>query len=912
MLKKFYARLRAGAETGRRCTFHVSQGDLHNARKDWPGAIHHYRKALNLNPALVPVWVQLGHGYRELGDMAAAEEAYQQALQLDPENDDALFFLGVTLNKKGEVNDAFNALLQAFEHNPSGPASRELAALTGVNSEFPAFFDAVGALFDSAYYLKTNSDLRKVAMDPKIHYMMYGWKEGRSPSPFFDANFYKQKYKKLIKGSMIPLVHYWQIGRALNLRSNPGSNHFWFTPEAPAATDWSALAPARYDAKTTRAVVILPVYRGYDETLASVYRAVRGRGTSPYSLLVINDCGPEARLNDELARLAKLGLFDYVVNDTNRGFVQTCNRGIQQLSGDKDIVLLNSDAFVPPGWFDRMIAHADRDPLIATITPLSNNATICSYPAIDADNYRGLELSPDELDALAATTNRGIVTETMTGVGFCFYMRRKVIDAIGALDPVAFKVGYGEENDFCMRSLEAGYKNVIATDIFVFHVGSVSFSAAKDANFDAGQRALAVKHPNYTLLTRRHAAADPTRRGRQRLDRARLVKAMKGAVVFITHAWGGGIETYLSVKQRELDKAGTPYVTLTVRDRCFASIESCDAHPLFLPNLSALDLRIEFDFLCALLRELQPSLLHVNSFAGLAWAYQSEFLAFITNSGLPYRYIAHDYSSISRFYHMVRPDHIYCGIPDWNMLDDWSLMTERDVIDSCPTETRRATYSAFLRNAQSVECPSPAALRVLEGFYSGFRAEIVPHSQPFQTEERATRRPADGKLRIACIGAIGGHKGSDLILALARDAAARDLDLEYVIVGYSDQDADMKAAGVSITGAYASDDEAIAFLQDFQPDLVFISSIWPETYCYTLSIPLALGQPFMVFDIGAQAERAATVPWSVRLDPALINAPNLLSDTLLKLDVDALWQAVPAAPKAATSAGRTTTTETAA
>lgn len=113
----------------------------------------------------------------------------------------------------------------------------------------------------------------------------------------------------------------------------------------------------------------------------------------------------------------------------------------------------------------------------------------------------------------------------------------------------------------------------------------------------------------------------------------------------------------------------------------------------------------------------------------------------------------------------------------------------------------------------------------------------------------------------------------------------------------------MKAAGVSITGAYASDDEAIAFLQDFQPDLVFISSIWPETYCYTLSIPIALGQPFMVFDIGAQAERAATVPWSVRLDPVLINAPNRLSDALLELDVDTLWQTVPAAPVEWTTTG---------
>jgi AmiR/NasT family two-component response regulator len=131
-----------------------------------------------------------------------------------------------------------------------------------------------------------------------------------------------------------------------------------------------------------------------------------------------------------------------------------------------------------------------------------------------------------------------------------------------------------------------------------------------------------------------------------------------------------------------------------------------------------------------------------------------------------------------------------------------------------------------------------------------------------------------------------------VLLALARDAVARGLKIDYSIIGYSDQDDAMEAAGVNVTGAYSSEEEAIAHLNEIQPDLVFIASIWPETYCYTLSIPLALKLPFIVFDLGAQAERAATVPWSVRLNPKLINAPIKLSDVISRLEVDEIWATV--------------------
>ncbi len=875
----------------RACTFHVAQGDRFNTQKNWNLAIFHYRKALDINPGLTAIWVQLGHGYRETGALREAESAYRQAVKNDGSDADALFFLGVTLHALGEDSDAFSVMQRVLGLNPTGVAAEKLAEWCGYKGDFLDFVMAIDEIFDPDFYVSVNGDVRRLAVDPRQHYMLFGWREGRSPCLALDVEFYSRRYKRQFKSNMAPIVHYWKVGRHLGLRSSHGNGGKWFTPRAPEDTDWNMLVPARSDGRVT-AVVILPVYKGYDETLACIYHAVKGRGESPYSLLVINDCGPDGTLNAELERLSQLGLFDYVVNESNMGFVQTCNRGIQEFGGGKDIVLLNSDAFVPPGWFDRMAAHAQRDPSIATITPLSNNATVCSYPVTDADNFQALELTPVELDALAAKVNSGVNVETPTGVGFCFYMSRAAINEIGVLDPVAFKLGYGEENDFCMRALEAGYKNVIATDLFVYHVGAVSFSAEKAENFDAGQRALDIKHPGYTLMTRRHVMADPTRYSRMQLDSARIVEALQGAVVFITHAWGGGIETYLDVKRRELDANGKPYITITVKDHSYVAIDTSSTPFVFVPNLGAIDLRMHFDFLYRLLLEVNPSLIHVNSFAGLDWSHHEAFLKFISKSGIPYRYIAHDYSPISQFYHLTRPDNIYRGLPDWEELESWSHMVEAGRTDICDLTSRRLAYQDFLCKAEGVEFPSQAALDVFERFYSGIRTEIVPHEQPFQTDVKASRRQKDGKLRIASIGAIGCHKGSEVLLALARDAKQRKLDIEYAVVGYTDQDAAMKAAGVSITGAYASEEEAIDHLVALQPDLVFIGSVWPETYCYTLSIPLALGLPFVVFDLGAQAERASTVEWSVRLPPELINAPVRLTEEIRRLDVDRLWSQV--------------------
>src|SRR3546814_2867894 len=88
--------------------------------------------------------------------------------------------------------------------------------------------------------------------------------------------------------------------------------------------------------------------------------------------------------------------------------------------------------------------------------------------------------------------------EVPTGNGFCLYVKRGLIDAIGLFDDRAFPEGYGEENDFCMRALAAGWYNVVDPRTWVHHVRSASFGNRREALAKAGAERMDEMHPNYS------------------------------------------------------------------------------------------------------------------------------------------------------------------------------------------------------------------------------------------------------------------------------------------------------------------------------------------------------------------------------------------------------------------------------
>jgi len=110
-------------------------------------------------------------------------------------------------------------------------------------------------------------------------------------------------------------------------------------------------------------------------------------------------------------------------------------------------------------------------------------------------------------------------------------------------------------------------------------------------------------------------------------------------------------------------------------------------------------------------------------------------------------------------------------------------------------------------------------------------------------------------MRVALIGGIGVHKGYRVLLGCARDARARRLPLEFVVIGHTaDDQALLRTGRVFITGRYV-EGEAPALLQRECPTLVFLPSVWPETWSYVLDEALAAEIPVVAFDLGAIAER---------------------------------------------------------
>lgn len=269
--------------------------------------------------------------------------------------------------------------------------------------------------------------------------------------------------------------------------------------------------------------IIIPVYKGFEETRRCVESVLAAPQRAPTRVVAVDDATPERAIAAYLEGLSSQGRITLLVNEANVGFVASVNRGMA-LDRSRDVILLNSDTEVANDWVDRMRECAYREGRVATVTPFSNNATICSYPFHGWQGGLPGSLGLTALDRLFATVNRHRAIDIPTAVGFCMFIRRDSLEALGLFDAQRFGRGYGEENDFSMRAAKAGWRNVLAGDVFVFHEGCVSFAGERAQLTEAATRALLEVHPDYTEKVMDFVRADPTTPLRAAVDAARIAQ----------------------------------------------------------------------------------------------------------------------------------------------------------------------------------------------------------------------------------------------------------------------------------------------------------------------------------------------------------------------------------------------------
>lgn len=225
--------------------------------------------------------------------------------------------------------------------------------------------------------------------------------------------------------------------------------------------------------------IVIPVYKDWS-SLNLCIESLKMFVDIQDTILLVNDIGPEWNDIEKkiLNSIRDDKRFIYKKNPENIGFVKTCNRAVLEIDkSENDIMLLNSDTRVTSGFLEEMQKVLYHDELNGVVCPRSNNATFLSVPV----NGRKNDFSPEESYTIYQEVKDYLpqMNEIVTGVGFAFLVKRELIQKYGLFDEV-FSPGYNEENDFCMRIREYGYKIMVANRAFVFHDESKSFGKTKN------------------------------------------------------------------------------------------------------------------------------------------------------------------------------------------------------------------------------------------------------------------------------------------------------------------------------------------------------------------------------------------------------------------------------------------------
>lgn len=267
---------------------------------------------------------------------------------------------------------------------------------------------------------------------------------------------------------------------------------------------------------TSRLDVIVPVYEDFEATRACLASLLAQPVAEGRRIIAVDDASPNAELREYLDQASERGDLELIRNPVNLGFAEAVNAALS-LSDAGDVLIVNADAWLPPGAIDRLAAVARSAPDIGTVTPFSNNGEFTSYPAPNVANSMPSHQRICELDALARRANGDAVVDLPNGIGFCLYVTRACLDAAGPLSRIYLR-GYYEDVEFCLKARERGFRNVCATGVFVGHAGSLSFRDAKRALVVRNLGVLELRFPGYRLQSAAFLAADPLRRARAEID----------------------------------------------------------------------------------------------------------------------------------------------------------------------------------------------------------------------------------------------------------------------------------------------------------------------------------------------------------------------------------------------------------
>lgn len=681
-------------------------------------------------------------------------------------------------------------------------------------------------LFDRYDYLR-RCPQAAAGVDAIVHYLEVGADRGLAPGPRFDPAYYLASAPEAARSGLTPLVHYLRHGaRAGHLPTPAPAN-----PPAPlAAAAWDGLPqPA---AGGPEALVLLDPATDPAATAQGLQALLAAGGLAGVRLVGTLDAATRAAIAPALA----LGRLTSAPADL--GATLAALRG--------PLVVVRAGVVPAPGWLDRLQAALDRGADLAA--PLSNGLPALAYPAGGPGPAWLPESGAAGLDALAAVANAGLSTPLdAPDVPALLVRADRGADLAGATTLPALLA----------RARAAGLRAVVAGDVWVHDAGRPQATAPRLPAADGLHHAL---------------------------DLARLAAAAQApGLLLVAHSWGGGTEIAV---QRSLEaNRTTGGVVLLLRPvpgdpgaaeliaPGFAPLPTCRFFRLDAP-----DAALAATLAAARIGEIKVH--HLGGYGQEAPTWLAELAA---RAGLAYKVVLHDYLAFCPRSNLLDARTRFCGVAAPAGCAT-CLAAGGSPYGAPDVAAWRQRQRAFLHGALTVITPDADVATRFAHHWPEIPVGVRLHEPPAPFVPAPVRRRAPGEpLKVAVLGGLHVHKGLHVLEACAADAARRALPLAFVLIGYAPDERRLRAAGnVTITGAFgaASLPELLAAEAC---DLVFLPSIFPETYCQVLTVAFTAGLPSVVFDLGAQGRRVHALAAGMVLPLEAIADPQRINDALLRV-----------------------------
>ena len=622
--------------------------------------------------------------------------------------------------------------------------------------------------------------------------------------------------------------------------------------------------------------MVIPVY-GAAAALARCLESVtRHTDLTRHRVVIVAD-GPQPSDAEALVSsfAAKHASAVVLRNEHRLGFAGAVNRGMA--ASTRDVVLLNSDTVVTAHWLDNLVAAAYAHGDTATVTPLSNNATLCSVPRAFEENVIPSRYDVDSFAGLVERVSHRSYPLLPTGVGFCLYIRRAALDEVGSFDAERFALGYGEENDFCLRALARGWRHVADDATFVYHAGHGSFGSERVRRLRAGSRALARRHPRYMATIAVFMRRDPLAPVRARIADAlqtRGASTERLRVVHLVHGWPpfqhGGAELYaywlvqrqlaahdVSVYTRGADPAREEGEAVELDDRgarVRIVTNRFTARNPFRRNAIS-NGSLERDFTRFLDAE-KPDILHVHHLAGHAFS----LVRIARRLGIPIVLQVQDWWFLCARVNLLDRDGARCSGPAAAKCARCATLTKVApgvLTNRLVHAARRAAARTALRSADAFVAGSHA----IRADYAAHAPAATPfHVIPYgiaidrsSKKRTGARRP----LRFGYVGAIAPHKGVHVAAQAMKaiDPAAASLHIWGDASAFPDYVASMpRSASIVFRGQFREEDKPGVYAD---MDVLLVPSIGLESFGLAAREAMACGVPVIATSGGALSEMFA-------------------------------------------------------